>query len=82
MSRTEHLSSYPLLCERIRTLAQAGSSTTRITESLAQEGFHSPRQGTPFSRQAVHELMQRLGVHQPRRRGRPPLSQNEWWFSD
>jgi hypothetical protein len=82
ISRTEHLSYYPLLCERIRTLAQAGYSTTRITESLAQEGFHSPRQGTPFSRQAVHELMQRLGVHQPRRRGRPPLSQHEWWFSD
>src|SRR5215475_5531053 len=35
-----------------------------------------------MSGQAVHELMQRLGVHQPRRRGRPPLSQNEWWFSD
>jgi DNA invertase Pin-like site-specific DNA recombinase len=82
ISRTEHLSYYPLLCERLRTLAQAGHSTTRITESLAQEGFHSPRQGTPFSRQAVHELMQRLGVHQPRRRGRPPLSKNEWWFSD
>ena len=81
MSRIEHLSYYPLFCERIRTLAQAGYSTTRITESLAQEGFHSPRQGTPFSRQAVHELMQRLGVHQPRRHGRPPLSQHEWWFS-
>ena len=49
MSRIEHLSYYPLLCERIQTLAQAGSSTTRITESLAPEGFHSPRQGTPFS---------------------------------
>ena len=82
MSRTEHLSYYPLLCERLRTLAQAGYGTTRITESLAQEGFHSPRQGTPFSRQAVHALMQRLGVHQPRRRGRPPLSKHEWWFSD
>src|SRR5262247_711916 len=82
ISRIEHLSYYPLLCERLKTLAQAGYSTTCITESLAQEGFHSPRQGTPFSRQAVHELMQRLGVHQPRRRGRPSLSKHEWWFSD
>jgi len=81
MSRIEHVSYYPLLCERIRTLAQAGYRTTRITESLAQEGLHSPRQGTPFSRQAVHELRQRLGVHQPRRHGRPPLSKHEWWFS-
>src|SRR4030095_11321063 len=65
ISRIEHLSYYPRLCERIRTLAQAEYSTTRITESLAQEGFHSPKQGTPLSRQSGHELMRRLGVHQP-----------------
>jgi hypothetical protein len=82
ISRIEHLSYYPLLCERIRTLAQAGYSTVRITKSLAQEGFHSPKHGRPFSRQAVHELMQRLGVHQPRRRRHPPLGKHERWFSD
>ena len=82
ISRIEHLSYYPLLCERLRTLAQAGYSTMRITESLAQEGFRSPKQGRPLSRQSVHELMQRLGVHQPRSRHCPPLSKHEWWFSD
>jgi DNA invertase Pin-like site-specific DNA recombinase len=82
ISRIEHLSYYPLLCERIQTLAQAGYSTALITAALAQEGFHSPKQGTPFSRQSVHELMRRLGVHQPRRRRRLPLSEHEWWLSD
>ena len=79
ISRIEHLSYYSLLCERIPTLAQAGYSTAQITASLAQEGFHSPTQGTPFRRQSVHELRRRLGVHQPRRRRRLPLSEHEWW---
>jgi hypothetical protein len=82
MSRSEPLRYAPLLGERLRTLAQAGSSTTRIPESLAQEGFHSPRHGPPCSRQAVPELRQRLGVPQPRSHGRPPLSKHAWWGSD
>src|SRR5215470_7941314 len=82
ISRIEHLSDYPRLCERIRALAQAGYSTVQMTECLAQEGFHSPKQATPFSRQSVVELMRRLGVHQPRRRRRPPFSDHEWWLSD
>jgi hypothetical protein len=82
ISRIDHLSDYPRLCERIRTLAQAGYSTVQITECLAQEGFHSPKQATPFSRQSVVELMRRLGVHHPRRRHRPPLRDHEWWLSD
>src|SRR4030095_3392856 len=82
LSRIEHLSYYPLLCERLRTLAQAGYSTMRLTASLAQEGFRSPKQGRPLSRQSVHELLQRLGIRQPRRRHRPPLSKHAWWVSD
>ena len=82
MSRIEHLSYYPLLCERIKTLAQAGYSTVQITACLAQEGFHSPKQAKPFSRQSVIELMRRLEVHQPHRRRRPALHEHEWWLSD
>jgi DNA invertase Pin-like site-specific DNA recombinase len=82
ISRIEHLSSYPLLCERIKTLAQAGYSTVQITACLAQEGFHSPKQAKPFSRQSVIELMRRLEVHQPHRRRRPALHEHEWWLSD
>ena len=82
ISRIEHLSDYPRLCERIRALAQAGYSTVQITECLAQEGFHSPKQATPFSRQSVVELMRRLGVPHPRRRRRPPRRDHAWWLSD
>jgi Recombinase zinc beta ribbon domain len=82
MSRLEHLSDDPRLCERIRALAQAGYSTVQMTECLAQEGFHAPKQATPFSRQSVVELMRRLGVHHPRRRHRPLRSDHEWWLSD
>jgi DNA invertase Pin-like site-specific DNA recombinase len=82
ISRIEHLSYYPLLCERIKTLAQAGYSTVQITACLAHEGFHSPKQAKPFSRQSVIELMRRLEVHQPHRRRRPALHEHEWWLSD
>jgi DNA invertase Pin-like site-specific DNA recombinase len=80
--RIEHLSAYPQLCERIRALAQAGYSTVQITACLAQEGFRSPKQAQPFSRQAVVELMRRLEVRPSHGRRRPPLSEHEWWLSD
>jgi DNA invertase Pin-like site-specific DNA recombinase len=82
ISRIERLSEYPQLCERLRALAHAGYSTVEITACLAHEGFHSPKYARPFSRQSVVELMRRLGVHQPRRRRRPPLHEHEWWLSD
>jgi len=82
ISRIELLSDYPRLCERIRALAQAGYSTVQITKCLAQEGFHSPKQATPFSRQSVVELRRRFEVYQPHSRRRPPLNDHEWWLSD
>jgi DNA invertase Pin-like site-specific DNA recombinase len=82
ISCIEHLSAYPQLCERIRALAQARYSTVQITACLAQEGFRSPKQAKPFSRQAVVELMRRLEVRSPHGRRRPPLSEHEWWLSD
>jgi hypothetical protein len=63
ISRLEHLSDYPRLCEWVRTQAHAGSNTVQITACLAQEGFRSPKQAKPFGRQSVAELMQRLAVH-------------------
>jgi DNA invertase Pin-like site-specific DNA recombinase len=82
ISHIAHLSDYPRLCERIRTLVHEGYSTVQITALLAQEGFCSPKHARPFSRQSVIELMRRLGVHQPRRRRRPPLPEHAWWLSD
>ncbi len=80
--RTEHLSYYPELCERIRTLASEGGSTVNITASLAQEGFLSPKQDRPLDRQTVIEVMRRLGIRQPNRRLRPRLSPSEWRLSE
>jgi hypothetical protein len=82
ISRIEHLSDDPRLYARIRALVQAGYRTSQITACLAHEGFRSPKHARPFSRQSVIELMRRLGVHQPRQRRRPPLSEHEWWLSD
>jgi hypothetical protein len=82
ISHSAHVSYYPRLCERIRTLAHEGYNITQITALLAHEGFRSPKHARPFSRQSVIELMRRLGVHQPRRHRRPPLQEHEWWLSD
>jgi hypothetical protein len=82
ISRIEHLRDYPRLCACIRDMAQAGYTTSQITERRAQEGFRSPKQARPFSRQAVVELMRRLAAYHPRQRRRPPLPAHEWWLSD
>jgi DNA invertase Pin-like site-specific DNA recombinase len=82
ISRIDHLSYYPQLCDRIRTLAQEGCSIAQIADRLASEGYRPPKQIGRFRRQAVHELMQRLGVVQRRRRRRPLLAEHEWWLSD
>jgi len=82
ISHIAHLSDYPRLCERIRTLAHEGCNSTQITALLAHEGFRSPKHARPFSRQSVIELMRRLGVQPPRRHRRPPLQEHEWWLSD
>lgn len=80
--RTENLSYYPDLCERIRTLAAEGQSTVKITACLAQEGFLSPKQDRALNRQTVIEVMRRVGIRQPNRQPRPRLSQYEWRLSE
>ena len=80
--RTENLSYYPELCERIRSLAAEGYSTVNITACLAQEGFRCPRQDRALNRQTVVELMRRLGIRQPGRPSRPRLGPHEWRLSE
>ena len=82
LSRIEHLSYYPQLCERIRNLAEAGLGSGQITTRLAEDGFQSPKYARPFSRQSVVELMKRLGLHQTLRRQCSALNKHEWWLSD
>jgi hypothetical protein len=59
-------------CDWIRTLAQAGQRAGQIAECLAQEGYRPPKCAERFSRAAVLELMQRLGVIGPGRDGERP----------
>jgi hypothetical protein len=82
IQRTEHLSYYPVLCERIRHLAAEGYSTVKITACLAQEGFRSPKQDRALNRQTVIEVMRHLGVRQPQRPPRPRLGPSTWRFSE
>jgi len=72
--------SLPRPWERLRTLGHAGDSPVQITPSLAHEGFHSAKQ--PFSRHSVLDRRRRVGVHQPRRRRRPPVHEHEWGLAD
>jgi DNA invertase Pin-like site-specific DNA recombinase len=80
--RIDQVSYDPQLCDRIRTLAQAGHRAGQIAEQLEQEGYHPPKRAERFSRAAVLELMPRLEVHQPRTRRRAALAAHEWWLSD
>jgi DNA invertase Pin-like site-specific DNA recombinase len=80
--RTEDLSYYPQLCERVRALAAEGYSTVKITACLAQEGFRSPRQDRALNRQTVIEVMRHLGVRQPHRQPRPRLGPTAWRLSE
>lgn len=80
--RIDQLRYYPQLCDRIRTLAQVGHRAGQIAEHLEQEGYHPPKRAERCSRAAVLELLQRLGVPQPRARRRAALAAHEWWLSD
>jgi hypothetical protein len=87
VSKLEYLSYYTQLCERIRELVAEGLSTAQIAEALYREGMRPPKHAERFSRQAVSELLQRLGLRPARPRGRrdfgePAPAQHEWWLSD
>ena len=78
----QKLSYYPRLCQRLRELHQQELSLDSIAKQLEQEGFHSPKQQASISRQAIHRLLQQLGLRQHNIRKRPPLKSHEWWLSD
>ena len=82
--RWEHLSFYPQLCERIRTLAAEGHKAAAIATQLNQEAFHSPKSNTLFKAATVLELMRRLGLYQRRPKGvnTEVLAEHEWWLPD
>ena len=83
IQRTDALSTYPEICERVRTWVEAGLPATSIAERLNAEGYRPPR-GQRFGVQAVRQLRRRLGLsgHRPRRNPRTGLATDEWWRSE
>jgi hypothetical protein len=79
ISRIDHLRYDPQLCDRIRTLAQAGCGAAQLAERLECEGYRPPKQAVRCRGQAVPELRPRLGGVPRRTRRRPPLGEHEWW---
>jgi DNA invertase Pin-like site-specific DNA recombinase len=80
--KLEHLSYYPQLCERLCEFTAEGLGSEQIAERLHQEGYRPPKQAERFSRQAVHELLGRLGLRRVRPRRRADLGEDEWWLAD
>ena len=84
IARFSDLSSYPQLCERIRTLTHEGLSAQAVAERLDAEGYRPPHAGAHLGLAAVTALQRRLGLRQGRMppRSREGLGPNEWWASE
>ena len=84
VAKLEHLSYYPQLCERVRSLAAQGMSAAAIAERLNEEGYRPPKRREGFDRQSVQDLIHRLGLSQrrPRPEGREELGRHEWWLGE
>jgi hypothetical protein len=87
VSKMEYLSYYPRMCEHIRELVAQNLSTKEIAETLQREGYHPPKQVGRLGRQAVSEVLRRLGLRAVRRRGQRDFgaggpAEEEWWLAE
>lgn len=87
VSKMEYLSYYPRMCERVRELVAQKFSTKEIAETLNREGYRPPKQAGRLGRQAVTEVLQRLGLLAVRRRGPRNFGEggpakDEWWLAE
>jgi len=87
VSKMKRLSYYPELCERVRELVAQELSIAEIAETLNREGMRPPKQTGRLGRQAVTEVLQRLGLRPVRRRrprnfGAGSPAEDEWWLAD
>jgi DNA invertase Pin-like site-specific DNA recombinase len=80
----EQLSYYPRMCDRVRELAAGGLGPREIAEHLNAEGYRPPKRRENFGPAGVRELMNRLGLVEPRSRSkrRDGLEDNEWWLPE
>jgi hypothetical protein len=84
VGKMEHLSYYPVLCGRVRSLRVKGMSASQIARRLNEEGYRPPKRREGFERQSAQELIHRLGLSRRRLRseGREELSRHEWWLGE
>ena len=84
VAKLEHLSYYPKLCERVRSLAAQGMSAAAIARGLNEEGYRPPKRREGFDRQSAQDLIHRLGLSRQRLRsgGREDLGRHEWWLGE
>ncbi len=84
VGKVEHLSYYPQLCERVRSLRAKGMSASQIARRLNEEGYRPPKRWEGFERQSAQDLIHRLGLSRERLRseGRKQLGEHEWWLGE
>jgi DNA invertase Pin-like site-specific DNA recombinase len=87
VSKMERLSYYPELCARVGELLAQELSIGQIAETLNREGYRPPKQTGRLGRQAVTEVLQRLGLRPVRRRGARDFgaggpAEDEWWLAE
>jgi len=84
IARLADRSDYAVLCERVRTLTQAGWSASAIAQQLDAEGY-PPWQARPsWSVASVLTLRGQLGLsgHRSGESNREGLGSQEWWASE
>ncbi|HSK86338.1 MAG TPA: recombinase family protein [Rubrobacter sp.] len=80
VAKLKHLSYYPKLCERVRSLAAQGMSAATIAGCLNEEGYRPPKRREGFDRQSAQDLIHRLGLSRQRLRseGQEDLGRHEY----
>src|SRR5512132_2678651 len=88
VARLDQLSSYPLLLERVRQLAEQGHRAKAIADRLHAEGFRPAKGRQRIGVSAITQLLYQLGCPRAFTRDRivPPPGEepgpDEWWLDD
>jgi hypothetical protein len=73
------LSTYPLICQLVQELTEAGLAAT--AQALSKAGYCSAHATACFGAQMIREIQRQLGARAPRSRtgSRDGLLPDEWW---
>jgi len=83
VARTDQLSNYRGLVDRIGQLREQGLTSIEIAERLNAEAWHPPKRRATFNAEMVRTIMSRNGFSKKAAPWkRPPLAANEWHVRD